>query len=111
MTTTAISPSTTSLAGTDVAAALTAPAGTGSGNADLAPVGCFMLIKNGATPTTVTIRNSGATLDGSAVADRAFAIAATTNYLLGPLTSDMKQATGGNAGLVQIEFANVTTIT
>src|SRR3954469_14354615 len=108
---TAVTPVVSSLAGTDVAAALAAPALAGAGNGDSVPAGCFLLIKAGATPTVLTLKNSGGTLDGSAVADRTFSLSATTNYLLGPLTNDMRQTTGTTAGTVLIDYSSVATVT
>lgn len=109
---TTVTPVVTALAGTTITSAVAAPSGAGAGNGDAVSTGCFLLVKNAnASPMTVTVKMTGTTLDGSAVADKTFTVGATTNSLIGPLTADMKQVTGTNAGQVLVEYSSVTSLT
>lgn len=69
------------------------------------------VINADASPTTVTI-TTGGTLLGEAVADKAVVIPAGEDRLIGRFPASLyNQASGDDAGLVYIDYSNVTSVT
>lgn len=91
-----------------------APAGTGSANADKLRPGQVLLVKNGsASPLTLTIETGGTT-DGLAIADPTITIPAGQDYLVGPFdTGSYPQISGAadEVGTIFVQYGSVTSIT
>ena len=68
--------------------------------------GIFVHISNGATPGSVTIKTVGQ-VDGLEVADRVVAIAASTDYMIGPFPKDVYEDTEGKVSMTFVTPATM----
>lgn len=100
-------PVSASILGTAVV--YTAPT-AGVGNGDAVRPNNVIYIKNGATPSSMTIK-MGILVDGQAVTDRTVTLPASTDLIIGPFSTNVPQPSGTDAGLVYVEYANITTVT
>ena len=67
----------------------------------------FLLLVNGATPATATVKIA-ATVEGQAVASpSAYAIAANATFVIGPFNSDFSAGFGGT---VEVDLGTPTTL-
>jgi hypothetical protein len=102
---------------TGLAAAYTAPAGTGSGNGDVIDGGYHHLeVICGATPTTVTVETP-VVQDGLALSPLTVVCAANTTTKIGPFPISTFGQTAATAaqtadvGRVYVDYSSVATVT
>lgn len=67
----------------------------------------YLHVKTGGTGTTVTVVTPG-TVDGQAIADKAYAIGTNTEMKIGPFPREVYDQSDGT---VHVNFSSVTTVT
>jgi hypothetical protein len=82
----------------------------GAGNGDAVRPNNVIHVRNGATASSLTILY-GATVDGQAVTSKTVTLPSSTDLLIGPFSNSAPQSSGTDAGLVYVEYTNVTTVT